>query len=278
MGAMAAAHRVQLDSEKRSELGNLLPLGVGAGVGSLSAPQGHGGEGALRGMGRTGGLLTGAGMGSLAGGLGGAGLGAGLGALLYGGDASNIIANRALAGAGIGGLGGAIYGGVKGYDAAGKYMGQPSYDKKKKEPEKKKDDKKREKKALIETLGEGAGLEGGRALSQGLPPEVVKRRALRGMLHGPVGTLGMGLGSILGATAGGLGGAGVGAGLGALTGHEPTTLAGAFAGGGLGAGLGAWHGGKWLGRHAYNWGREGKDETDMAKAKEHKKDKPHGGE
>lgn len=270
--------------------------GAGAGLGALSAPAGHAGEGALRGLGRAGGIGAGASLGMGTGYYGGMGLGAGLGGLAGSLGASSpagvqdaIGAGAGLGGA-LGGLAGAGYGGVKGYQAAGDYMGPASYDKDNKHKEKKHKEEKKEKKGSLDMYAEssayiskknmsreksafpemlyGAGLEGAKALSRRLPPEEVKSRSIRGLGHGLMGSVGLtaggGIGGALGALAGGLGGAG----LGAISGNPGLVATGTVTGAGLGGAAGLYHGGKLGGRLGYNLFRHGKDEdnaTDMAK-------------
>jgi hypothetical protein len=84
---------------------------VGAGLGGAEAPQGHGGEGALRG-----GV---AGTGTALGALGGAGLGAYAGHELGGGSIPGMIA---------GGLGGAGLGALAGHFGSNALMGRPSWE------------------------------------------------------------------------------------------------------------------------------------------------------
>jgi hypothetical protein len=286
LGQMVGSLRVQLNSEKRA-VSSALGTGLGAGLGALSAPSGHGGEGALRGMGRAGGTFAGLGLGGGVGALGGYGLGASLGGLAgyVGGLSPHDIAATARDAAGLGMLGGGaaggLYGGVKGYQEAGKYMGPASYDpankSKPKSTSKPKEEKKTEKKSFIESIGQGAGLEGAKAMSKGLDDSKVKERALRGMLHGPLGALGLGLGAGLGGLAGGGLGALAGAGAGALTGNPGLGATGAMAGTGLGGAAGMYYGGREGGRLGYNLFRHGKEEdgeeTDMAKGEAEKEDK-----
>lgn len=97
---------------------------IGAGLGAATAPAGHRLEGLGRGAGR--GLGTSVGMtaGGLGGGLAGAGTGAAIGSLIAPGPGTAI---GGLVGGAAGLLGGTAYGGVKGYQTAGKMMGPASY-------------------------------------------------------------------------------------------------------------------------------------------------------
>jgi hypothetical protein len=117
---------------------------IGAPLGAIKSPKGHGWEGAARGGFAGGSLATGAGLGGLAGllggGLGGAGLGGaagyGIGSLLGGEEGGRAglglgTAGGAVAG-GTGGFGlGTYHGGKGGYDFANWLMGPPSWEHKK---------------------------------------------------------------------------------------------------------------------------------------------------
>lgn len=250
---------VHVNSKSAHSKQALLGSGVAAGLGALLAPQEHKWEGANRGVGRWAGLSAGMGVGAA----GGGGLGLGLGGAL------GALAGNPVAGAGLGGLvgasTGALVGGVKGYQRAGKYMGEASYDKEK--PKKKKEDKeekKRTKKADPVSLGvgladnalQGGALNNARGYSEGATDEERSKLKRHGALQG-VGTYaGSGIGAILGALAGG----GLGLGVNALTDKpNPYTQGNSFndesalskmiapvAGASIGGAVGGYHGGKLL--------------------------------